>query len=915
MANQPKKYTKFVATAATATLVASAIVPVASAASFSDVAETNSHAENINALVEAGIIKGFEDGTFKPGQELTRGQVVKMLGKWVEAQGVEIPADFATKARFTDVAVDAKDQELVKYAALVADAKVFNGSNGVLNASGKISRENMALVLDRAYTAIKATSLVELASTIEDVKVADLATAKTEAQEAIQALRDLGITVVENFNPKASVTRGQFASFLNKTINTESVVELTVKTAVAIDANTVEVVLSDDTKHTIKLEKALEANKATEITFSIGEKEYTATVTFVVTDLTVTSVEALDAGTIQVKFNTEVKASSVLNATTGIVDQAFELVKDVTSGDTVSLATAQAELLEDGKTLNIYVGTKLEGNYKLNIAKDQVVTKDSKMALATVEAKFNIVDKTRASIVNVKNASKYVFEINVSEPVVSTGTITAKLADGTSVISGTPTITNNGKTIVVTLVNNNRQVEAGKDITVVIPALTDLANNVSVPLTQTVKVSNADLTEPTLVSATALSNTKIELSFDEVVATVDTAKIKFNGQNVADAQIKATDKTKVIVTLGSAQTTAAYLTLAADAVTDLSGNKSLATSKLVTFVEDKVAPTIVSNSVQKIAGADFLVVKFSEAVEAQSISSLVFKYTDKFGVEQSLTKAITTGDVAAVAGSKETEYAIALAGVAFEEGTAYSVELAKGSFKDLFANELAKTNVNFTFNPADTAATRKLVATVSGQGVDDKGRYLTVDFDKTVEKASAESVANYAIEGAVVTAVKLTSNDTAGAQVRVYLQEGTVEATGTYEVTVQNVKGFSSTIAAMDKKVERIAITENVAATVKEKSLVFGTTDTVATLTFTEAVTVGSAADFDLYVDGKKVDMASVAAVAVAGDNTKLTVTITGKNLSEDIAAGKSVVLKATESFDIVDLNTNYASTVDVVLN
>ena len=59
MANQPKKYNKFVATAATATLVASAIVPVASAASFSDVAETNSHAANINALVEAGIINGY----------------------------------------------------------------------------------------------------------------------------------------------------------------------------------------------------------------------------------------------------------------------------------------------------------------------------------------------------------------------------------------------------------------------------------------------------------------------------------------------------------------------------------------------------------------------------------------------------------------------------------------------------------------------------------------------------------------------------------------------------------------------------------------------------------------------------------------------------------------------------------------
>ena len=57
MANQPKKYKKFVATAATATLVASAIVPVASAASLSDISG-NTHEEAINALVSDGIISG-----------------------------------------------------------------------------------------------------------------------------------------------------------------------------------------------------------------------------------------------------------------------------------------------------------------------------------------------------------------------------------------------------------------------------------------------------------------------------------------------------------------------------------------------------------------------------------------------------------------------------------------------------------------------------------------------------------------------------------------------------------------------------------------------------------------------------------------------------------------------------------------
>src|SRR5690606_18650561 len=99
----------------------------------------------------------------------------------------------------------------------------------------------------------------------------------------------------------------------------------------------------------------------------------------------------------------------------------------------------------------------------------------------------------------------------------SLANITAKLEDGTSVISGTPTLTNNGKTIVVTLVTDNKNVNAGKDVKVIVPALTDIAGNVSVPQTQTVKVTNADIVEPTLVSAVASSNTTVDVEFSEAV--------------------------------------------------------------------------------------------------------------------------------------------------------------------------------------------------------------------------------------------------------------------------------------------------------------------------------------------------------------------------------------------------------------
>lgn len=301
MANQPKKYKKFVATAATATLVASAIVPVASAAenNFTDISNYSADVqEAINALVEEGVINATSD-TFNPGAAITRGQVVKMLGKLVEQGGFELPEDWNTEARFTDLAVNAKDQELVKYAAIVADAGVFTGNNGVLNASGKITRENMALVLNRAYEAITGTSLVELADGIENQEVADLATAKAEAQDTIQALKNLGITTPANFNPKGDVTRANFAAFLYRAITVEVTEELTVKSVTVTNATTLEVKLSDDTTHTVTLANALEANKATEVTFTIGGVEYTETVTYVEKALAVETVSAVN-GTVTV---------------------------------------------------------------------------------------------------------------------------------------------------------------------------------------------------------------------------------------------------------------------------------------------------------------------------------------------------------------------------------------------------------------------------------------------------------------------------------------------------------------------------------------------------------------------------------------------------------------------------------------
>lgn len=250
MANQPKKYKKFVATAATATLVASAIVPVASAAGFTDV-ENNTHKDAINALSDAGIINGYADGTFKPNQTINRGQVVKLLGRWLETEGFEVPSDWETSQRFKDLPLTA-EKELVKYAALAKDAGVFAGSNGNLNYTQSMQRQQMAVVLVRAINEIYDLDLVaEYKEAGFKSEISDLGAAfSAEQREAITALEYAELTNAANlpgkaFKPADSITRGQFASFLYRTINLEidEVVDATVK---AINNTTVEVTFDEE---------------------------------------------------------------------------------------------------------------------------------------------------------------------------------------------------------------------------------------------------------------------------------------------------------------------------------------------------------------------------------------------------------------------------------------------------------------------------------------------------------------------------------------------------------------------------------------------------------------------------------------------------------------------------------------------
>lgn len=941
MANQPKKYTKFVATAATATLVASAIVPVASAAGFSDVSDTNSHAENINALVEAGIIQGFEDGTFKPGQELTRGQVVKMLGKWVEKQGFEIPADYATKARFNDVAVDAKDQELVKYAALVADTGVFNGSNGALNAGGNITRENMALVLDRAFKAINKTSLVELATEIEDAKINDLTTAKAEAREAIQALRDLGISVVEDFNPKGTVTRGQFASFLNKTINTEAVVELTVKEAVAVDANTVEVTLSDDTKHTVKLETALEANKETEVKFTIDEKEYTAKVTFVVEAPAVEGVSAINGKQLEVKFTVAVEEDSVIQNDGTLVDGVFKFEKVAATSPAVNLDNAEASLSEDGRTLLItFVGTEYAaGDYVFSVAKNKVQsTNKNKVEYvpAFTSSTINVKDTVAPTLVSTAKINATQYKLTFSKPVSGLGSISAKYADGTdlgaaTVSHATASTDADNNAIIVTL--NNTTVN--KDVNVQIVGITDYNGNIATPnpVTVTATAGAKDGVAPTFTVAVESAST-LSVKFSEEIQsfpkadfTIDTVALGATDKVVQDK----TDKTKYTIKLATPLTAGFHnVAVAATKFKDLSGEDNVAHASTIQIKADQVAPVLSSSKVVKERdGKEYLYVTFDKDVQLDKLAAPQIGLTGK-SVKNYVTDKTVTFNTAAftsVDGSKK-EYKLDLASIttggtptALENGVTYTIDLPASAVKTLTGTASVAQPGAITFTKGtDSAITALTVAEVktnqaaltngaAGKDTSLKNNQVTVEFSQVVDGASATNATNYVIDGAVVKSAELGTDKKT---VTLTLEDNKTTYSGTRYLTINNVTTASG-VALEETFKKAITLNENIAPTVTGVAIkAVDTSAKTATveLTFSEAVNTNTTTDLSVFVDGL-VDSGVTVATTAAGDTTTfsktLVATITLDNVSKLTA--NTVTLKANgTSNTIVDAAGNTAT-------
>lgn len=923
MANlQSRKYKKFVLGAASAALVATAVAPVASAKDFQDT-KGNTHETAIDALSDAGVIKGYPNGTFLPNKTLTRSDVVKLMGKWLVSEGYKIPTDYKTKMRFTDLTATSND-ELLQYAAVVKDNGVFNGSNGRLLAGDNITRENMAVVLVRAFDQVKDMDLVKYVAEQDFKKdVKDLGKAKVEARPAIDVLDFFDITnpAAPNFNPKNTTTRGQFATFLYKSINTNysavkaSEVEAVVVTVprgdyatdadklAAVQAYVTSLITGKDVVATVATGKTAGEYVVT-ITKDeeIVEKRIAVTFEFAADDRFVTEVNALNATQVEVKFSTAIDANDIAEKVTiqGVTFSGQSLSAD----GKVLTATTSAPIDVVSAAVNVEpIKTKADANLKTDKYISMITYKDTVApVIDSVESKTN---GNIATSLTVK----------VSEPIKGAGLVklngtyvTANFTGGnTTTISVSGLSLEAGKTHVVELINiedlaDNKTVSTSANFTVGVDATIPVATLTTQGEKGIVVKFNKSMNTASVIKALEDGVVK-----DEALNTVTTGEVTVVA-NSNSMQFLIPVTKKAIFADKASRT---FTVVLPETIQDTMGNKVSATRQTITLTKDTVKPVatgykIVKDNTGKVTALE---VNFSEGVKAANANStLVPTIVDENGV--AVLASVFLGGISSEAiadGATKVVYKVKNPVIVSGKYTlSFGANLVSDEAEN--ANKSAAFNYVIDFGKAETKTTFNITS------VKEVNNVITVVFPEAVKGGdvanSATDLVNYTLAGKPLpngTTITLNSDRN---EATITLPKGSVEKNDQGAIfTVANIQSIIG--KSLNMYTGTVKVLDNVAPVLLSAKVLDNTT---IELTYSENIKfenglVGSSFMITEGTTALVLKSEELQAAVVPGFPTKLKITMkpaaTSNKLTLDITKALTVKTTSTAPSNLVDLQGN----------
>ncbi|QKS57357.1 S-layer homology domain-containing protein [Paenibacillus barcinonensis] len=657
---------------------------------FGDTAVTPQ--QQFDALKAKGIFTGYPDGTAGLNKEMTRAEFAKVITKLLGLK--EITGQLSYK----DKNYTAKNWA-VPYIEAVTAAGIMEGKNkekGIFDFNGKVTVAEMATILTRALD-------LEVPAETDN-------SAPAWAKGYVQAAINAGLVDAKaNFSANASRELLVGAAY---SIDQAQSLKVT-KYEVSEAGKVVTFTISDGQTVKVTLDKALEANKETEVKFTYKDKAFTEKVTYVVTTATkVQSATATNLKEVVVKFDGKVDKDSAENVTNYTL-KSGKVIDSVTLSDDQTSATL---LLKDSVLTNNRT--------------DAVSVSNVKAGTATVSAtnvEFTAVDNVLPEVTSVQSLGTKSVKVVFSEPVKGVSQTNFTL-DGKEYF-GKVTVSNNFKTVVLTPYSTTALAVGDHKLTV--SGVKDYADFVSLASTHDIKVVE-DTTAPTITEATAtLESVTVTFSEDVDVDTIDAAKVYWKS---GDSKITAESKKQLAdnkwqFTFGvNKSLPTGSVSIFVEGVKDYSGNQIAAnTSVVVTPVIDQVRPEVASVTTDD---AQTIKITFSKTVlESSAQNSANYTVKDKDGKTISVQEAKLDGtDKKVVRVKLYTKLSVG--------DNTLTIQNVKDDTK------LQNTMVDYTskVNLVDKAAPVKESETVNS-----KEKRVVVKFDKAMDVASLTNYSNYLV--------------------------------------------------------------------------------------------------------------------------------------------------------------------------
>ncbi|QDP41521.1 S-layer homology domain-containing protein [Radiobacillus deserti] len=179
--------------------------------SYKDLNKDDQGFEHVKNLESLNVMKGYEDGTFKPYENITREHVAVILAN---ALNLPTPTNLSAISTYKDIT---EEHTYAKEIAAVTEAGIFKGSDGFFNPKNPITREQAATVLVKAF---------RLYDNYEKVSLNDLDKISPSHQENVKILAQHQITVGKQqddgtryFDGDGNLKRIQFAIFVDKLLS------------------------------------------------------------------------------------------------------------------------------------------------------------------------------------------------------------------------------------------------------------------------------------------------------------------------------------------------------------------------------------------------------------------------------------------------------------------------------------------------------------------------------------------------------------------------------------------------------------------------------------------------------------------------------------------------------------------------